>query len=114
EEENPMNLAEKDQKIDSLFTDYYEKLINRLKEFKDSSIADSEINKLRTEMSEQCDEFAKKSSNIYTLSIPTGGGKTLASRSEVHTSELQSRFELVCRLLLEKKKYTNSRISHIL
>src|SRR5699024_12391062 len=27
-------------------------------------------------------------------------------RSEEHTSELQSRFELVCRLLLEKKKTT--------
>src|SRR5207249_10382514 len=27
----------------------------------------------------------------------------LALRSEEHTSELQSRFELVCRLLLEKK-----------
>src|SRR5437868_9648881 len=27
-----------------------------------------------------------------------------ADRSEEHTSELQSRFELVCRLLLEKKK----------
>src|SRR5438067_10151720 len=26
-------------------------------------------------------------------------------RSEEHTSELQSRFEFVCRLLLEKKKY---------
>src|SRR5699024_12315276 len=26
------------------------------------------------------------------------------SRSEEHTSELQSRFDLVCRLLLEKKK----------
>src|SRR5699024_11913003 len=26
-----------------------------------------------------------------------------ASRSEEHTSELQSRFDLVCRLLLEKK-----------
>src|SRR5699024_12573331 len=26
-------------------------------------------------------------------------------RSEEHTSELQSRFELVCRLLLEKNKY---------
>src|SRR6266513_6188005 len=26
------------------------------------------------------------------------------TRSEEHTSELQSRFELVCRLLLEKKK----------
>src|SRR5438067_8733275 len=28
----------------------------------------------------------------------------LATRSEEHTSELQSRFDLVCRLLLEKKK----------
>src|SRR5437868_12736067 len=27
------------------------------------------------------------------------------SRSEEHTSELQSRFDLVCRLLLEKKKH---------
>src|SRR5438067_4068139 len=30
-----------------------------------------------------------------------------ASRSEEHTSELQSRFDLVCRLLLEKKKGEN-------
>src|SRR5207249_11231239 len=30
--------------------------------------------------------------------------KILLSRSEEHTSELQSRFDLVCRLLLEKKK----------
>src|SRR2546429_8107607 len=29
-------------------------------------------------------------------------------RSEEHTSELQSRLHLVCRLLLEKKKITNS------
>src|SRR5699024_11429409 len=28
-------------------------------------------------------------------------------RSEEHTSELQSRFDLVCRLLLEKKKKSN-------
>src|SRR5699024_11321404 len=28
-------------------------------------------------------------------------------RSEEHTSELQSRFELVCRLLLEKKKHNS-------
>src|SRR5207249_8264481 len=27
------------------------------------------------------------------------------TRSEEHTSELQSRFDLVCRLLLEKKKF---------
>src|SRR5699024_12795148 len=33
--------------------------------------------------------------------VPPYGGQ---GRSEEHTSELQSRFDLVCRLLLEKKK----------
>src|SRR2546422_3926527 len=32
--------------------------------------------------------------------------RDLATRSEEHTSELQSRLHLVCRLLLEKKKKT--------
>src|SRR2546422_6086872 len=42
-------------------------------------------------------------------------GKTIAMnacpscRSEEHTSELQSRLHLVCRLLLEKKKKNSSR-----
>src|SRR5207249_7994169 len=31
-------------------------------------------------------------------------------RSEEHTSELQSRFDLVCRLLLEKKKNNTHRL----
>src|SRR3989442_11006506 len=36
---------------------------------------------------------------------PSGtGGRGRAERSEEHTSELQSRPHLVCRLLLEKKK----------
>src|SRR3712207_8854904 len=35
---------------------------------------------------------------------------TLTSRSEEHTSELQSRQYLVCRLLLEKKKRHNSHL----
>src|SRR6266511_5946237 len=34
----------------------------------------------------------------------TGGTRSPAPRSEEHTSELQSRENLVCRLLLEKKK----------
>src|SRR5699024_11755524 len=38
-------------------------------------------------------------SMVLIMSIP------YALRSEEHTSELQSRFDLVCRLLLEKKKY---------
>src|SRR2546422_4837966 len=33
-----------------------------------------------------------------------GGARRLRLRSEEHTSELQSRLHLVCRLLLEKKK----------
>src|SRR3712207_7921675 len=35
------------------------------------------------------------------------GPQRLGDRSEEHTSELQSRQYLVCRLLLEKKKTTN-------
>src|SRR6185312_17565397 len=57
---------------------------------------------------------------IYTLSLhdalpisscrrcsgrwPTRATGTCSTRSEEHTSELQSRSDLVCRLLLEKKK----------
>src|SRR3712207_8122273 len=37
----------------------------------------------------------------------------LGTRSEEHTSELQSRQYLVCRLLLEKKKKTRYRIGHL-
>src|SRR5688572_32596902 len=35
---------------------------------------------------------------------PTGGSTAAKFRSEEHTSELQSQSNLVCRLLLEKKK----------
>src|SRR5689334_24202012 len=34
-------------------------------------------------------------------------------RSEEHTSELQSQFHLVCRLLLEKKKSTDEVYRHV-
>ena len=37
--------------------------------------------------------------------ISTGNILRAAVRSEEHTSELQSRLHLVCRLLLEKKEY---------
>src|SRR5437588_10321927 len=35
---------------------------------------------------------------------PSGAGDRAPARSEEHTSELQSHSDLVCRLLLEKKK----------
>src|SRR3712207_8658556 len=40
--------------------------------------------------------------SLVTMVRPRG---RLGARSEEHTSELQSRQYLVCRLLLEKKKY---------
>src|SRR5690348_18466805 len=39
-----------------------------------------------------------------TYVVPPRTHDTVASRSEEHTSELQSPVHLVCRLLLEKKK----------
>src|SRR5690606_41702657 len=39
---------------------------------------------------------------------PAAGRVRLRPRSEEHTSELQSRENLVCRLLLEKKKKNNN------
>src|SRR3712207_8273420 len=41
------------------------------------------------------------------------GGRGAAGRSEEHTSELQSRQYLVCRLLLEKKKKNTNKLLEI-
>src|SRR2546429_2533841 len=42
---------------------------------------------------------------IFCASEFTSASSSVAGRSEEHTSELQSRLHLVCRLLLEKKKH---------
>src|SRR5699024_11382241 len=67
-------------------------------------------NKNITMAAEQAAEIADKEVGVVpTRSIPQGISALLAFhpeselRSEEHTSELQSRFDLVCRLLLEKK-----------
>src|SRR5260370_21284683 len=61
---------------------------------------------------------------LHVLRVPAGrrGGRDLrpdahatpATRSEEHTSELQSHLNLVCRLLLEKKKNNNSGTAHMM
>src|SRR5699024_8857446 len=53
---------------------------------------------VKTRLSE--DEYADFTARL----APYGISQSEFLRSEEHTSELQSRFDLVCRLLLEKKK----------
>src|SRR5689334_23704781 len=46
----------------------------------------------------------------YATYVGGSGFDAVTNRSEEHTSELQSQFHLVCRLLLEKKKKTKKTI----
>src|SRR3712207_9178986 len=58
-----------------------------------------------------CSSFCSTAASASYTSSRTGaraaGGSLSSGRSEEHTSELQSRQYLVCRLLLEKKKTNN-------
>src|SRR5258707_4393604 len=59
-------------------------------------------------------DFSKGLLNKHLDNIPDGatyGRHVVSDRSEEHTSELQSRQYLVCRLLLEKKKTNSNDVS---
>src|SRR3712207_8689862 len=49
-------------------------------------------------------DITKATTQLVVLATQQDGCRQLSGRSEEHTSELQSRQYLVCRLLLEKKK----------
>src|SRR5437868_13201563 len=55
---------------------------------------------------------AKRAPKGMTIGIPKTFYVDDLERSEEHTSELQSRFDLVCRLLLEKKKKQKKHYIH--
>src|SRR3712207_7244495 len=55
-------------------------------------------------------ELAVERFEIVSESWPEVRSPSWSSRSEEHTSELQSRQYLVCRLLLEKKKIIKERV----
>src|SRR5438067_10496651 len=52
---------------------------------------------VRTDSGRSVEKLSRPSRRFVAMTSPSPG------RSEEHTSELQSRFDLVCRLLLEKK-----------
>src|SRR2546421_3615514 len=78
----------------------------------------------RNSIKEYIDAHNKVSSNFNSqrsnlsspIPVPSNNvalnKKSTTSRSEEHTSELQSRSDLVCRLLLEKKKITKKYIMY--
>ena len=55
-----------------------ERLGEKLKEFENKD-QKNEVDELRSQVSQACFEFAEKPKGIYQLTVPTGGGKTLAS-----------------------------------
>src|SRR5437868_1908328 len=106
---------------------YYEKARKDLADFgvqvSDVRLAFADVQKRKAKVvtkNSKGVEYLMKKNKVTTfngfarLQLPGGvevayeGGKTetisTKNRSEEHTSELQSRFDLVCRLLLEKKK----------
>src|SRR2546422_3844706 len=57
--------------------------------------------------------FATSTSAVVSQTVGAAATTTaITTRSEEHTSELQSRLHLVCRLLLEKKKNNNRQSKH--
>src|SRR2546422_7696843 len=64
----------------------------------------------RSRRADEGKDEARRGDGVLLLDLhlvhhfPLPGGHAGSDRSEEHTSELQSRLHLVCRLLLEKKK----------
>lgn len=64
-----------DRKIEYDFKLFYEKLVLKLNSF----IEEGLINKKRKEILNKCLEKSRNKRGLYTLTVPTGGGKTLSS-----------------------------------
>lgn len=62
-----------------IFKAYYQNLMNQINKMNSGETGKRTINEYRSRMSEDCDNFADRKNGIYTLSMPTGGGKTLSS-----------------------------------
>src|SRR2546422_3460571 len=60
-----------------------------------------------------CRSLCLRASCSVICGVPSPVRCPTRKRSEEHTSELQSRLHLVCRLLLEKKKRTNHAASAV-
>src|SRR3712207_4198134 len=101
-------LSKKDTEIATLKSESKKSESAKIKEL------EVEVEKLKGELALKDNELNQtKLSSYRELKISQAGGNIIPElRSEEHTSELQSRQYLVCRLLLEKKKYISLPITY--
>ena len=69
------------QKTWGIYKQKFEEHLSSLQKESESSkdIGKKRVNAIRQRISDECFEAGKKESGIYTLTVPTGGGKTLSS-----------------------------------
>lgn len=71
-------------------------LIQRLEQHLNSLTPRRPIDALRNQISEHCLNAAQRGAGIYTLTVPTGGGKTLASlRFALHNAQYHKRDRII-------------------
>src|SRR5699024_12139771 len=93
--------------------EHYDDVIAHYKQYDITRLANIEDFKLNVDLEiekapkvfnmEDFDYWKYKSDYLTKRGITEKAQRAFRIRSEEHTSELQSRFDLVCRLLLEKK-----------
>lgn len=67
----------------------WDALVTKFEEYCRKFSADTPINAVRIDISRQCKGAASRPTGIYRLSVPTGGGKTLASlRFALHHAQI--------------------------
>jgi CRISPR-associated endonuclease/helicase Cas3 len=72
-------------------------LISRLERHIEGFRVSQPIDLLRQEISRRCREGASRGRGIYTLTVPTGGGKTLASlRFALHHAKMHRMDRVIC------------------
>ena len=75
------------EELQDIFTEYMNKFLSSLSEEE----ANTPVNKARAQVNKDCEVASVRKTGIYTLKVPTGGGKTLASMKFALNHALQNK-----------------------
>src|SRR5699024_6337992 len=98
--EGKISQSEYKSSMTSLNPSFYKKEVEFLKEVDSTALKYSHKN-----VNQAFNNAFAGRANFPNFKSKSKSKWSYTTRSEEHTSELQSRFDLVCRLLLEKKRY---------